>query len=323
MILSLYACLLGFMLDLLIGDPKWKIHPIRLIGKFIEINEKIYRKIFPDTNRGKLIAGFFMTITVATISLLVPFFLLVLANQIDSLLALFLESILFCFAISTKSLKDEAIKIYKLLSLNELDNSRKALSMIVGRDTENLSKEGVVKATIETVAENTTDGVIAPLLFMIIGGAPIAYFYKAVNTMDSMVGYKNEKYLYFGRYAAKLDDSLNYFPARIAARLMIAVSFIFKKFDGKNAQFIYKRDKMKHASPNSAHTEAVCAGALRIQLAGDATYAGVKYKKETIGNPIDRITPEHINLANKLMFATAGMALILFGIVKFLIIYYL
>lgn len=322
MLASLYACLLGFLLDLIIGDPAWKLHPIRLIGKFIEINEKLYRKIFPDTDRGKLIAGFFMTITVATVSLLVPFFLLILVYQIDPLLAFFLESFLFCFALSTKSLKDESMKIFKLLSSKDIEKSRKALSMIVGRDTQKLSQEGIIKATVETVAENTTDGVIAPMIFMLIGGAPLAYFYKSVNTMDSMVGYKNEKYMFFGRYAAKLDDGLNYFPARIASLIMIVVSYILRRFDGKNAHMIYKRDRMKHASPNSGHTEAVCAGALRIQLAGDATYLGVKHKKETIGDPIDRIEPNHIILANKLLYATAAMALVILSFVKFLIIYY-
>lgn len=320
MLISLYACLLGFILDLFIGDPHWRFHPIRLIGNMISLSEKIFRKIFPETDRGELFAGICMAIFVGMVALLVPYLLLMSAYMIHPLAVFFLESILCFFAFSTKSLKVETMKIYKLLSLGEVEKSRKALSMIVGRDTENLKEEGIIKAAVETIAENTTDGVIAPMLFMIIGGAPFAYFYKAVNTMDSMVGYKNDKYLFFGRFAAKLDDKLNFIPARIAANIMIFASYILKKFDGNNAKRIYLRDRFKHASPNSAHTEAVCAGALRIQLAGDAYYFGVKHKKEYIGDALEKIMPDNILMANKLLYATAAVSLLLFSILKFILI---
>jgi adenosylcobinamide-phosphate synthase len=320
---SLYACLLGFTLDLLIGDPQWKLHPIRLIGKLIEKMEALFRKIFPETDNGKLAAGLMMTIVVASVAFFIPYLLLFGIYSIQPIAAFILESLLCCFALSTKSLKAETIKIYKILLTGDMVKSREALSMIVGRDTKKLTQEGVVKATVETIAENTTDGVIAPLFFMMIGGAPFAYFYKAVNTMDSMVGYKNDKYLFFGRYAAKLDDTLNYLPARIAACIMILATYLIKKFDGKNAKKIYKRDRLKHSSPNSAHTEAVCAGALNIQLGGDADYFGVRVKKPTIGDAIDSITPEHILLANQLMYATAGLCLIIFSGLKFIAIMFL
>ncbi len=321
MLTALYACLLGFTLDLIFGDPHWRFHPIRLIGNLIAITEKILRKVFPKTNKGEMYAGLCLTIVVGTVALVVPLLLLKFVNMMHPLAAFILESILCFFALSTKSLKVETMKIFKLLSLGEVEKSKRALSMIVGRDTENLTEEGIVKGAVETVAENTTDGVIAPLFFMIIGGAPLAYFYKAVNTMDSMVGYKNEKYLFLGRCAAKLDDILNFIPARIAANVMVFASYILRNFDGKNARRIYLRDRFKHASPNSAHTEAVCAGALRIQLAGDAFYFGVKHKKEYIGDALEGITPHNILMANKLLYATAVLSLLLFSIMKLIIIF--
>ena len=321
MLISLYACMFGFVLDLIIGDPYWRFHPIRIIGNLITTMEKFFRNIFHNSDRGKLMAGLCMTIVVSMLSMTVPYILLVAAKSVNFLLAFFLESIMFAFIFSTKSLKVETMKIYQLLKDSNLKESRQAVSMIVGRDTEKLDKKDIVKAVVETISENTTDGVIAPLFFGVIGGAPLAFLYKAVNTMDSMVGYKNKKYILFGRYSAKLDDVLNYLPARIAARMMILSTYVLKGFDSKQATIIYKRDKYKHASPNSAHTEAVCAGALRIQLAGDAYYFGVKHKKEYIGDSLESITPEHIIMANKLMYVTSVISLILFSCIKFLIIY--
>ena len=187
--------------------------------------------------------------------------------------------------------------------------------MIVGRDTDRLDEEGVTKAAVETVAENTSDGVIAPMLYMVIGGAVLGFFYKAVNTMDSMVGYKNDRYLYFGRAAAKFDDVVNYIPARISAWLMILASFLCG-LNGKKAYQIYKRDRYNHASPNSAHTEAVMAGALGVQLAGDAWYFGVLHKKKTIGDPDRPVSVEDIVLANRLLYMTAAAAILIFGCLK-------
>jgi adenosylcobinamide-phosphate synthase len=211
------------------------------------------------------------------------------------------------------------MKVYDALKDGNVSAGRKAVSMIVGRDTENLTEEGIVKATVETVAENTSDGIIAPLLFMTIGGAGFGFLYKAVNTMDSMVGYKNEKYLYFGRAAAKADDVLNFIPARLSAYLMILASLI-GKCDVKNAWRIYWRDRYNHASPNSAHTEAVAAGALSVQLAGNAYYFGKLYEKKTIGDPIRPIIRDDIRKVNQLLYITAILGMVVFGGIKSMIL---
>ncbi|MFQ9846519.1 MAG: adenosylcobinamide-phosphate synthase CbiB [[Clostridium] leptum] len=203
----------------------------------------------------------------ACVSVSVPILLLLLANWVSPWLRLILETMMCYQLMATKCLKDESMKFYHKLAKGDIPGARHMLSMIVGRDTERLQADGIARAAVETVAENTSDGVIAPLLFMTVGGAPLGFFYKAVNTMDSMVGYKNEKYLYLGRCAARLDDLLNFVPARLSAWLMI-LSARMNGMDARNAGRIYRRDRRNHESPNSAHTEAVCAGALRVQLAG-------------------------------------------------------
>ena len=189
----------------------------------------------------------------------------------------------FCYQIlAVKSLKVESDRVYRALKEEGLISGRKAVSMIVGRDTKELSEEGVTKAAVETVAENTSDGVIAPLFYMVIGGAVLGFAYKAVNTMDSMIGYKNDKYRYFGTAAARLDDAANFLPSRLAALLMIAASFLLG-MDGPGAFRIYCRDRKNHKSPNAAQTESVMAGALGVELAGNAWYFGKLYEKPTIG----------------------------------------
>ena len=225
-----------------------------------------------------------------------------------------------CYQIlATKSLKVESMKVYDELAKNDLPSARKAVSMIVGRDTKDLTFSGVAKAAVETVAENTSDGIIAPMIFIAIGGAPMGFFYKAINTMDSMVGYKNEKYMNFGRFAAKLDDVVNYLPARISAYQMILSSF-FLRYDYKNAFKIYKRDRYNHASPNSAQTESVCAGALDIQLAGNAYYFGKLYEKPTIGDNIREINYDDIKKANRLLYCTSFISIVIISIIKITII---
>ena len=251
-------------------------------------------------------------LVVVTVSTGVPAVILSVAYKYFWQLGLALESF-WCYQIlATKSLKVESDRVYIALKDKGLEAGRKAVSMIVGRDTENLTAEGVTKAAVETVAENTSDGVTAPLLFLLIGGAPLGFLYKAVNTMDSMLGYKNEKYLYFGRIPAKMDDVFNYIPARLTAWFMIVAAFL-TGMDGKNAWKIYLRDKRKHASPNSAQSEAVCAGALDVQLAGDAVYFGKVYKKDYIGNAIRKIEPEDILRAGKLMYMTTILMMVVFG----------
>lgn len=216
-----------------------------------------------------------------------------------------------------KLLEKESMHVFDRLKNGTLDEARYAVSMIVGRDTQSLSKEAIIRAAVETVAENTSDGVVAPMFFMAIGGAPLMFLYKGINTMDSMLGYKNEKYLYFGRCAAKLDDLANYVPARLSAWLMILAA-PFVRLDAKEAMRIYKRDRRNHASPNSAQTESVMAGALHIQLAGDAWYFGKLYKKPTIGDPIRPVQTEDIQRAGHLLYAASALTAIVFAGIRIL-----
>ena len=222
------------------------------------------------------------------------------------------------YLIAPKCLKTESMKVYKAVSENDIEKSRKAVSMIVGRDTQFLDFEEVIKATIETVAENTSDGVTAPVFYMSFGGAVLGFFYKSVNTMDSMVGYKNEKYKDFGRFSAKFDDVLNYIPSRLTAVLMVISAFILK-YDGKSAYRIWKRDRLKHASPNSAQTESVCAGALNVRLAGDAFYFGKLCKKQYIGDNIRPVEKDDIIKANRLMYVTTILMIVLSVILRIII----
>ena len=313
--MSLITCGTGFVLDFLFGDPVWLYHPVRLIGALIAGLEKLARRLCGEHKNALLAAGVLLLIIVAGLSTAVPLLMLYGAGRIHPGLSLALESFWCYQLLAAKSLKQESMKVYHEIKKKDLKGARKAVSMIVGRDTESLDEAGVVKAAVETVAENTSDGVTAPLLFMMIGGAPLGFFYKAVNTMDSMIGYKDEKYLYLGRCAAKLDDVLNYIPARLSAVLMTLAAYLLK-LDGHRAWSIYLRDKRKHASPNSAQTEAVCAGALGIRLAGDAFYFGKLYKKEYIGDAVRPVEAEDIPRANSLMYVTAVLTFVVFGIVK-------
>ncbi len=318
--LSILAVILGYGLDLLIGDPHWLYHPIRLVGHLISGLEKLFRKLFPKSRRGELLAGCLLVIFTSGITALTAWGLLFWAGSIHPLLRFGLET-LMCFQIlATRSLKDETMKVYAALREQDLKKARYAVSMVVGRDTESLDEIGVTKAAVETVAENASDGVVAPLLFLILGGAPAGFFYKAVNTMDSMVGYKNEKYLYFGRAAARFDDVLNYIPARLSAVLMIAASR-FCGMDGKNAWRIYKRDRYRHSSPNSAHTEAAAAGAMHIQLAGNAYYFGKLHEKPTLGDADRPVEYEDIKRVNRLLYGTSVLALVSFSLVKGVILW--
>lgn len=315
MMWTLPAVVCGFLLDLLFGDPRWLYHPVRVIGNGISLLEKGLRKIFPKTKAGERMGGAILVILIVTFSAGIPCLILLVAYRYKIWLGFVLESFMCYQLLATRSLRDESKKVYDALKEGNLEKSRYAVSMIVGRDTQNLTEEGVTKAAVETVAENTSDGIIAPLFYMMIGGAVLGFAYKAVNTMDSMVGYKNERYQYFGTAAARLDDVLNYIPARLSAWIMILASCL-AGLNGKNAVKIYRRDRSKHASPNSAHTEAVMAGALEIQLAGDAWYFGKLHKKPFIGDPIRKIEIEDIPRSHKLMYTTAVLSVILFGIIR-------
>lgn len=258
-------------------------------------------------------------LVVVTVSTGVPAVILSVAYKYFWQLGLALESF-WCYQIfATKSLKVESDRVYIALKDKGLEAGRKAVSMIVGRDTQNLTEEGVIKAAVETVAENTSDGVIAPLFYMLIGGAVLGFTYKAINTMDSMVGYKNDKYQWFGTAAAKLDDVVNFIPARVSAVLMILAAYLIG-MDGKNAACIFRRDRFNHKSPNSAQTEAVMAGALDVQLAGDAWYFGKLHKKPTIGDPVREMELLDIRRSHKLLYGTAMLGLILGIILRILVL---
>ena len=310
MTFHILALILGFLLDLAFGDPRWLYHPIRLIGNLIAWAEKPFRAAFPKSEKGELAAGTFFAVFVVAVSTAVPALLLALASRLSSCLAFALEVFWSFQILAAKSLKSESMKVYAALKEGDLPKARKAVSMIVGRDTQKLTEEGVAKAAVETVAENSSDGVIAPLLFLALGGPALGFFYKAVNTLDSMVGYKNDTYLYFGRFSAKLDDVLNFIPSRISGLLLVLASPL-AGLSMKGAWKIFQRDRRNHASPNSAQTEAAAAGALGVQLAGDAYYFGKLYKKPTIGDPLRPVEYEDIRRVNRLMYAAVCLALVL------------
>ena len=307
----LAALLAGFCLDLLLGDPHWLPHPVRAIGALIAGLERVLRAIFPKTPRGELAAGTIFTLLTAAIPTGITLLALWLCARIHPWLHFAVQAALSYQLLAARSLRDESLKVYKALRDGSLEEARCAVSMIVGRDTQRLDEAGVTKAAVETVAENASDGVIAPLMFLALGGAPLGMFYKAVNTMDSMVGYKNDRYLYFGRPAARLDDLMNFIPARVAGVLMCLAARP-SGFDGKNAWRIFLRDRKNHKSPNSAHTEAAAAGALRVELAGSSYYFGKLVEKPTIGDPLRPIEPADILRCNRLMYAAAFLAMVLF-----------
>lgn len=308
----------GFILDLLIGDPRWLYHPVCLIGALIAQAEKKIRKWMPKSRRGELLGGCMEVTLVCILCFGIPFLILHLLYERIPAAGLLLEIFWCCQLLAAGSLRDESMKVYDRLKHGTLEEARRAVSMIVGRDTASLTENGVIRAAVETVAENTSDGIIAPAFYMAVGGIPLMFLYKGINTMDSMLGYKNEKYLYFGRFAAKLDDFANYIPARIAGWLMVTAAF-FCRLSVKNAARIYRRDRRNHASPNSAQTEAAMAGALRVQLAGNAYYFGKLYEKPTIGDDLHPITAEDIKKANQLMDATAILGIGIFLAVRLLV----
>ena len=312
MMWSLAALVIGFCIDLLVGDPHGFPHPVVLIGKCISVLERGLRYICPKTPSGERAAGAILWGAVVIVSTAVPALLLWLSGLVSPWLRLALESVMCWQILAVKSLRDESMKVYDALESGDLAASRHAVSMIVGRDTDRLDDAAVTRAAVETVAENTSDGVVAPLLFLAIGGAPLGFFYKAVNTMDSMLGYVEPPYKNIGLVPAKADDVVNYIPARISAALMIAAAYgPGKQFSGKDALRIFKRDRYNHASPNSAQTEAACAGALHLRLAGDASYFGKIVKKPFIGDDLRPVEAEDIVRVNVLLYRSAVIGEIL------------
>lgn len=317
---SLLALTIGFILDLILGDPHFLWHPVQGIGQIISWTERLVRSIFPANRRGERISGGILVIIVIVLSAGIPAITLFLLYKMNGYAGLIAESV-FCYQLlASKSLGMESMKVYHALAKEGLTAGRKSVAMIVGRDTESLSEEGVVKAAVETVAENTSDGIIAPLFYMIIGGSILGFVYKAINTMDSMIGYQNETYQYFGTAAAKLDDIVNYIPARISAGLMILAT-VFTKWNTRDAVRIFRRDRFAHKSPNAAQTESVMAGALGIRLAGSAYYFGKLVEKPTIGDDTRPVVPEDIRRSVRLSLMTALFGMLIMGALKWLVIF--
>lgn len=300
------------LLDLLIGDPFGMFHPVVAIGKLISLTEKLLRKAIPmgkereADKENKRKAGIILVVIVCVVTTGLSVLILWLAGLVGWVLQAVVAFIMCWQMLAGKSLSKAAMGVYQALRTGTVEDARYAVSMIVGRDTKSLDEVGIIKATVETVAENTSDGIIAPMLFFLILGIPGMYFYKAVNTMDSMVGYKNDKYRYLGTAAAKLDDVLNFVPARVSGVCMVLAAFVCG-FDGAGAFRIFRRDRKKHASPNSAQTESACAGALNIQLAGNASYFGELHEKPFIGDPVRPVEAADIKRAVKLMYVSSGI----------------
>lgn len=304
---TLISVCVGFCIDLVIGDPHGFPHPVIAIGKLISLLERALRRAFPKTVRGERAAGAALWLITASVSFVVPFALLLLCGMVSIWLRVALESVMCWQILAARSLRDEAMKVYRTLKTDTLERARYAVSMIVGRDTASLDRDGVTRAAVETVAENTSDGVIAPLVCLLIGGAPLGMLYKAINTMDSMLGYIEPPYTNIGFFPAKIDDIVNYIPARLSALIMLLAGGVLR-LDVKNGWRIFRRDRRKHASPNSAQTESVCAGLLRIRLAGDASYHGVLHQKPYIGDDLRPVESEDIPRVCRLMYVTTFLA---------------
>lgn len=318
-LISAMPLICGFILDLIFGDPYNLPHPVRLIGNFISCLEKFLRNKIPDNLR---LGGTILSIIVLIFSAAVPALILYFSYWINAWLGVIIESIFVYYMLAARCLYNESMKVCKAVEADDIPAARQAVSMIVGRDTDKLDKSGILRAAVETVAENTSDGETAPLFYMAFGGAAAGFFYKAANTMDSMLGYKNEKYIDFGRFAAKFDDILNFIPSRISALMMIAAAFILR-YDFKNAYKIWRRDRNSQASPNAAQTEAAAAGALGLRLLGDTYYFGKLHHKNTIGDNTREIESEDIRRVNRLMFAASGIMLLFAVIIRLLLAYFI
>jgi len=305
-----FIIITAFILDSIIGDPQNRFHPMRIIGNTVSLGVAVYKKATIKSPASQFAFGAILALIIIGLSYAVTSFVIWGIYSINYWVGLITEAAICYFLIAAKALKEESMKVYRSLKSGDIEGARKNLSFIVGRDTQNLVSANIVKATVETVSENLSDGVIAPLIFICIGGAPLGMAYKAINTLDSMLGYRNDDFEYFGKFAARLDDVVNFIPARISALLMMVGSF-FIGADLKRAIKIYIRDRHNHKSPNSAQTEAVCAGALGLCLGGDNYYHGMLVHKPTIGDDIYEPAPEHIISANRLMYMTAVCAVFL------------
>ena len=304
--------IMALILDLFFGDPHSWFHPVMAMGRAIEWLEKILKKVFWISEEAegdivkKRIAGGILVVIMLVVFTAIPLIIIHISRMFGENISCAISAFLAYQMLAMKQLKIESMKVFKALQKKDLKEAREAVSMIVGRDTKRLNEAGITKAAVETVAENASDGVVAPLLFMMVFGVAGGWFYKTVNTMDSMIGYKNDKYRYFGTVAAKLDDVMNFIPARVTALFMVIAS-AFLNLNWKNAFKIWMRDAKKSTSPNSGQTEAVMAGALGVTLLGDAWYFGKLVKKLEIGDRLREIKPEDIETANRMMYLSVFM----------------
>ena len=303
--------LFAFILDLILGDPHWLLHPVRLIGRLIAFLEDNLRK----TKIPLKISGIILVLCVVLFTSGLSFVLVKSAYMVNYYLGMMVSVVIVYFAIAPRNLYDESMKIYSFLRKGDIESARKNLSMLVGRDTDKLSESEVIRASVETVAENSVDAVISPLFYAMIGGAPLAIVYRAINTMDSMVGYKNKRYMDFGWAAARLDDAVNYIPARLSAILIPLSSLIYGK-DWLGSFKIVFRDGKKNPSPNSGIPEAAVAGALGIRLGGLNYYGGVPSNKPFIGDCSSELSIGHIKEANILMFISSILFILICAILS-------
>lgn len=314
--MNLISIYLGYILDLIIGDPYSFPHPVKYIGKLIKTLESFIRRVFKTEGLLKF-GGFILCIATVAIAYIVTY-LFVNIFKFNYILYILVNGFVIYITLATKCLKDEAIKVYNVLKTGDLEKSRIQLSYIVGRDTTELNEKEIIRATVETVAENAVDGIISPMFYAFVGGAPLAMAYKAINTLDSTVGYKNDKYLNLGFASAKLDDIVNYVPARLSVLFMPIASMILG-YNAKNSFKIGIRDRKNHKSPNCALSEGAVAGALGIQLGGTNVYFGKEVYKPTIGDKMTNINVENIMDTNRIMYMSSLVSLLIFTLVYTLI----
>ena len=304
-----------FALDILFGDPEWFPHPVRFIGKVISFLDRLLRR--PSLGRAyNLPAGAVTVVIVTAAAYIVTDFAIFLSSRHLGRVAGWGVTLLLGWTcISARSLGIAAYSVMVPLMRADLSSARERLSMIVGRDTADLGETEIARGAVETVAENTSDGVVAPLFYLAIGGPALAMAYKAVNTMDSMIGYRNDRYLWFGKTAARLDDVLNFIPARLTGLLTVLaawlLSWVVRGYDGHRSWTVLVRDGRNHTSPNSGYPEAAAAGALGVRLGGDNSYFGKKSFKPYIGEPIEPLDAGKVRDAVRLMYATSACAAIL------------
>ena len=298
---------IAYVLDLIFGDPQNVVHPVQVIGKIISAGEKVLLR-----KKYKFLAG--AVLNIFTVSITYTLMYLISKSVKISVFFMIIEIYLMYTIFSINSLAREGNRVYRILKEGDIEKARKDLSYLVSRDTETMDEKMIIRSTMETVSENTVDGIVAPMFYMFLGGMPLAMAYKAINTLDSMVGYKNEKYMDFGKFSAKIDDVANFIPARITGILIVLASMILG-YDYKNSLKIFLRDRKNHSSPNSAHSEASVAGALGVQFGGKVSYFGKEIDKPTIGDKTKEFELEDIRKNIRIMYVTSFLSLVIFSLI--------